>query len=84
MTRKISDGRVINAHAPLAQLAEHLTLNQGVRGSNPRWCTTKESLEFKRFKDFLLMKKQVFFMLFGPVLPGFSHPSGQKVDKILS
>ena len=22
-------------HAPLAQLAEHLTLNQGVQGSNP-------------------------------------------------
>ena len=25
---------------PLAQLAEHLTFNQGVRGSNPRWFTT--------------------------------------------
>ena len=25
--------------APLAQLAEHLTLNQGVQGSNPWWCT---------------------------------------------
>jgi hypothetical protein len=25
---------------PLAQLAEHLTFNQGVRGSNPRWVTT--------------------------------------------
>ena len=24
----------------LAQLVEHLTLNQGVRGSNPRWRTT--------------------------------------------
>ena len=24
---------------PLAQLAEHLTFNQGVRGSNPRWVT---------------------------------------------
>ena len=24
------------AYAPLAQLVEHLTLNQGVRGSNPR------------------------------------------------
>ena len=24
----------------LAQLAEHLTFNQGVRGSNPRWVTT--------------------------------------------
>ena len=26
-------------YAPLAQLAEHLTFNQGVRGSNPRWST---------------------------------------------
>ncbi len=25
--------------ALLAQLVEHLTLNQGVRGSSPRWCT---------------------------------------------
>ena len=25
-----------NAHASLAQLVEHLTLNQGVRGSSPR------------------------------------------------
>jgi hypothetical protein len=24
---------------PLAQLVEHLTFNQGVRGSNPRWIT---------------------------------------------
>ena len=28
-----------NLFAPLAQLVEHLTLNQGVRGSSPRWCT---------------------------------------------
>ncbi len=28
-------------NAPLAQLAEHLTLNQGVQGSNPWWRTTK-------------------------------------------
>ena len=27
--------------APLAQLAEHLTLNQGVQGSNP-WRRTKD------------------------------------------
>ena len=26
----------------LAQLAEHLTFNQGVRGSNPRWFTITE------------------------------------------
>ena len=29
---------------PLAQLAEHLTFNQGARGSNPRWLTTKNRL----------------------------------------
>ena len=26
---------------PLAQLVEHLTLNQGVRGSSPRWRTNR-------------------------------------------
>ena len=31
-------------HEPLAQLAEHLTFNQGARGSNPRWLTTKKPL----------------------------------------
>ena len=28
-------------YAPIAQLVEHLTLNQGVPGSNPCWCTIK-------------------------------------------
>ena len=28
--------------APVAQLVEHLTLNQGVQGSSPCGCTTKE------------------------------------------
>ena len=28
-----------SCHGPLAQLAEHLTLNQGVQGSNPWWST---------------------------------------------
>ncbi len=27
--------------APVAQLVEHLTLNQGVQGSNPCGCTTE-------------------------------------------
>ena len=30
----------------LAQLAEHLTFNQGVRGSNPRWLTKPVPLEW--------------------------------------
>ena len=29
-------------HESLAQPAEHLTFNQGVRGSNPRWFTKKK------------------------------------------
>ena len=36
-------------YAPLAQLVEHLTLNQGVRGSSPRWFTNKSlSQEMRR------------------------------------
>ena len=31
--------KVIFVFDPLAQLAEHLTFNQGVRGSTPRWVT---------------------------------------------
>ena len=27
---------------PLAQTVEHLTFNQGVRGSNPRWVTKRK------------------------------------------
>ena len=38
---------------PLAQLAEHLTFNQGVRGSNPRW-VTKDRVCFRK-------RKQAFF-----------------------
>ena len=30
---------LIKYYAPLAHLVEHLTLNQGVRGSSPRWRT---------------------------------------------
>ena len=30
----------VNKHDPLAQSAEHLTFNQGVRSSNLRWITT--------------------------------------------
>ena len=29
--------------APVAQLVEHLTLNQGVQGSSPCGCTNKEA-----------------------------------------
>ena len=32
-----------NQNAPVAQLVEHLTLNQGVQGSSPCVCTEKGS-----------------------------------------
>ena len=34
---------ITKGYALLAQLVEHLTLNQGVRGSSPRWRTTKNA-----------------------------------------
>ena len=40
---------------PLAQSVEHLTFNQGVRSSNLRWITKRESLEvvvYQRFQGF--------------------------------
>ena len=33
-------------YEPLAQSVEHLTFNQGVRGSNPRWLTKKHRVTF--------------------------------------
>ena len=44
---------------PLAQLAEHLTFNQRVWGSNPQWLTRKNPINtlFEAFSDnvFLFM-----------------------------
>ena len=34
---------LLQGYAPLAQLVEHLTLNQGVLGSSPRWRTKKRT-----------------------------------------
>ena len=46
----------------LAQLAEHLTFNQGVRGSNPRWITkTPETLSFRGF-SYVYTKKSVLLI----------------------
>ena len=43
--------QALNTHCDsLAQLAEHLTFNQGVRGSNPRWLTKRKPFEIKRFQ----------------------------------
>ena len=40
--------------APVAQLVEHLTLNQGVQGSSPCGCTIIRIDELERFVDFVL------------------------------
>ena len=40
---------ITQGHAPLAQLAEHLTLNQGVQGSNPCRRTKREKEYFSLF-----------------------------------
>ena len=42
-------------HAPVAQLVEHLTLNQGVQGSNPCGCT-------KNLKDGRKLKTIIHFL----------------------
>ena len=41
-TRNSEMTRKMHQDAPVAQLVEHLTLNQGVQGSNPCGCTKKE------------------------------------------
>lgn len=49
-------------NARLAQLVEHLTLNQGVQGSNP-WRRTKNTV----FADKAIAAGTVFFMFYGKV-----------------
>ena len=49
-------------NALLAQLVEHLTLNQGVQGSNP-WRRTKNTV----FADKAIAAGTVFFMFYGKV-----------------
>ena len=56
--------------ASLAQLVEHLTLNQGVGGSNPPWCTIK-ALKKASFNDMLRL---VFFFK-GDLLTFCKHES---------
>ena len=55
---------ILKLYDSLAQLAEHLTFNQGVRGSNPRWITKNpHSLEW----GFLLLSLtfHIYFMSVG-------------------
>ena len=40
---------------PLAQAVEHLTFNQGVRGSIPRWVTTSKNRGFLSPRDFCFL-----------------------------
>ncbi len=47
-------------YEPLAQLAEHLTFNQGVRGSNPRWLTKTVNPNLSR----LAMGSDLLFLQF--------------------
>ena len=52
-------------NAPLAQLVEHLTLNQGVQGSNPWRRTVKSLLIWQRCRIgrlFLLYKFKMLFI----------------------
>ena len=63
-------------NAPVAQLVEHLTLNQGVQGSNPCGCTLrKRNLPF--FIDIFLYIKEkntknllisIFIINFAPLI----------------
>ena len=43
-SRSSSNAGNIIVYGPLAQVVEHLTFNQVVRGSSPRWLTRKEEI----------------------------------------
>ncbi len=49
-------------NAPVAQLVEHLTLNQGVQGSSPCGCTKEENvvMMFSSFHIYLDILKKIF------------------------
>lgn len=62
---------------PLAQLAEHLTFNQGARGSNPRWLTRISrgerirmfQIDFTPTKKIADGRKPVRFLLYSSGFP---------------
>ena len=56
--KAVDDDRKTNE--PLAQLAEHLTFNQGARGSNPRWLTKRIASHFA--ERFFYSQKPHFFL----------------------
>ena len=43
----------MQANAPVAQLVEHLTLNQGVQGSSPCGCTTEDQRVTEMWLSFI-------------------------------
>ena len=60
----LSCGRSSINYDPLAQLAEHLTFNQGVRGSNPRWVTP---YSVKARNDFFLPYRCIYIIDYPPI-----------------
>ena len=48
------DRKIQMKYGALAQSVEHLTFNQGVRGSNPRWITNKKSTQSKMLYVYFL------------------------------
>ncbi len=48
---------LVSENDPLAQSVEHLTFNQGVRGSNPRWVTNKNITPFGVMFLFFVLQK---------------------------
>ena len=53
----------ISKYDPLAQLAEHLTFNQGVRSSNLRWITTSEQASYRLLRLFCKSQSALILLL---------------------
>ena len=64
---------------PLAQLAEHLTFNQGVRSSSLRWVTTQNPLH-QAIQGVLLIR---VFNTFCPFYPSVLTDCKQRVAEIV-
>ena len=64
-------------HGPLAQLAEHLTLNQGVQGSIPWWSTIKKADSHRICAVAIFIwppKVRCLWPLFDPLNKNYSPP----------
>ena len=51
-------------YGPLAQLAEHLTFNQGVRSSNLRWITKIDKIHCESCRFYILQKVKTLNLWF--------------------